>query len=108
MTMEKGTLSPELAEILKKYNSEIGLNDVSVPFSAKDIRRNVARLILTDVCISARIVKAFAEVNFIGMPIMQVNYIHLIRYFIKYPTLLSVDQFSNFIFWLKRNAIVNW
>jgi hypothetical protein len=108
VTVEEGSLSSELVVILSKYNQELGLENVCVPFRAIDIMANVDRLTSSDVCVSARIVKAFAEVGFVGMPIMQVSYNKLIYYFITHPKLLSVDQFTGFISWLKSKSIVKW
>jgi hypothetical protein len=64
MTMEKGTLSSEIVKILTEYNRGVGLV-ISVPFRASDIRKNDALLTSSDICVSARIVQAFAGVNFI-------------------------------------------
>jgi hypothetical protein len=111
MTLEE-PLPEDIAACLREYNEAHGLNNVSIPFTSQNIRdyaeRILSKLINIDrhYRIYARILKAFSEVRFDNIPVFKVDYDAFIRYLMKSPHLLSVQQFTLLLQHLKANGFI--
>jgi hypothetical protein len=99
---DESRLSNENVMLLKEYCRKLGLGNVSFPFTAREIRENFALVKMID-AFTLRIVQAFAQVDFVGMPTLPIDKIdRLITYFIMHPSLLSKEQFISFFVMAKK------
>jgi hypothetical protein len=107
MLLDEETLPADLVPVLKEYNEANRLGHVSIPLSLKDIRSNIELFNFTkDIPSCAKIIKAFAEVDFENWPKFNINYAAIIRYFINNPKMLTVEHFARFLAWVERECVV--
>jgi hypothetical protein len=105
-------LSADFVTLLTEYNNTKGLFGVQVPFSAQNIRDNADMLLpsgtFVDYELFSRVVKAFSEVGYKGLPSGGVDYDRFIKYLMAHADLLSVDEFARFLQYVKKEKLVGW
>jgi hypothetical protein len=96
-------ISKDSERVLKEYCDRCGIVIADLPFSSQDIRENINRLTQRKVCdfaVCARIVRAFAEVEFNNCPVFFNDKAGLIEYFVANPDMLTRYEFKMFLQWL--------
>jgi hypothetical protein len=105
-------LSEDLVTILTEYNAMKGIVVSQVPFSAQDIRDNVELIIPEGECVDFkvfhRVCQAFTEVDYNGLPCVGIDFNKFIKYLMAHPCVLSVDEFSRFLRFVKAEKLVDW